>query len=265
MKSIEDIYDNEIEENDYIGDIKVLELADLATLFANDMKHIHLHAIGEHFDTIHGLSQDYYEALLEQADYFYEKAIAQCEGAGNPTGALSRVGEELWMPESSDAYTLEEFNAFLLEKGALYLDFLEGFDKESYPDAIGNVVDEFADFWDSEISYKAEARNITGAEIIPEGDETGEVTGEVTGEEDALFGDVSDEYLDPARWGFTQHPDDASPLAPVRTEEPYSYANGVGYEEDTGVAPFGATANGDDDDDLGEGQEGEVPEDDEFV
>jgi len=88
MKSIEDTYDTPIGENDFIGEVKALDIADLATLFANDMKQVHLHAIGEHFDTIHKLAGEYYDELLEQADYFYEQSypvlVMSC-------GPLSRV------------------------------------------------------------------------------------------------------------------------------------------------------------------------------
>jgi len=102
------------------------------------------------------------------------------------------------------------------------------------------------DFWVSEISYKAEARAITGEEIIPDG-----ISDDVES-----FGDISDDYADPARWGYLEEKDllpagdglDTSADAglPMLAEETYEYATGQEYggENDEGTAPFGGTADG---------------------
>lgn len=217
MKSVSDSYE---EPGPDLPEVTLHDLASLATLFANDMKHVHLHSVGPNFDIIHELTQTYYDQLQEEADWFYEMSVAAGEGPKNPTMALSCVGEELWKPEASESYEIERFNYLLIEKGTLYYNFLSQFNPDEYDAPLGNFIDELRSFWYREIYYKANSRGIS--DDYPQEDAL----------PDDFLNEPSDAYTDPAQWGFTEEPsldgsDSFQQYLPEEAEAPPELPDGL--------------------------------------
>lgn len=62
-----------IEEQKQIGPFTLATC--YAVVFANNMKHIHLHIQGKKFDNIHSITEEYYEQASEDSDYLAELCI----------------------------------------------------------------------------------------------------------------------------------------------------------------------------------------------
>ena len=58
-----------------------------SVVFTNDMKHIHTHAVGNKFDRIHAIANEYYEKASEESDTFVELALELDEKVQNPSNA----------------------------------------------------------------------------------------------------------------------------------------------------------------------------------
>lgn len=153
----EDLEDDSIKEeqptSDSLGAIS--KAAMYANLFANDLKHMHLHATGQDFDKIHSISEELYNEALAEADELSEIAIAAGEKVANTSEAKSYVetgdsGE--WKVVTDEAITWPIFTDLLKKAGETYIDALSSIVDE---DA---VIDDYIHFWKKEIMYKNEAR-----------------------------------------------------------------------------------------------------------
>jgi len=132
------------------------QLKNIAWLFYCDLIHVHHYAAGEHFEDIHGLSDHYLAIAYENMDYFAEKAIAKKESVTNGATIQQHVSDDIWMPETSTSYTLDQFIIFLRNKGGDYIEALKNARAE--PD-VKSKIDEMLDFWTSEIEYKNEQKS----------------------------------------------------------------------------------------------------------
>jgi DNA-binding ferritin-like protein len=85
-----------------------MKAADLAhALFAasGDAKTVHLYASGIHFDILHKLAGDEYDALSEDADLFAELALELDNDVVNPNNASAAAR---WDSLAAHPYTYEE-------------------------------------------------------------------------------------------------------------------------------------------------------------
>ena len=142
--------------------ITLKSLAAHATLFANDLKYVHVHCVGEKFQEMHGILQGYYEKALEEADFFMEQGVIAGEGAVNPSLALSNVSFP-WEPEKREVYEYEDYIRFLWDKGKAYIEALYG-TGEAYGRVVSAKVDEYLEHWVTEIEYKLAAQGVTEAQ-----------------------------------------------------------------------------------------------------
>lgn len=133
-------------------------LAAYTALFKNDLKHMHVHVIGEKFQEMHSLLQSFYERAEQDEDFFLEQAVIANEGPANPTLALSNI-DSPWKPETKDGYSYEEFLKALWKKAWKYLEILYLLD--DYGRVVDNRVDEILTFWTQEIEYKLAAQMAT--------------------------------------------------------------------------------------------------------
>lgn len=58
-----------------------------SVVFTNTMKHIHFHAVGNKFDRLHSVANEYYEKSNEDSDLFGEWAMEYGEEIQNPSDA----------------------------------------------------------------------------------------------------------------------------------------------------------------------------------
>jgi DNA-binding ferritin-like protein len=129
-----------------------------ATLFQNDLKHMHVHAVGEKFAEMHETLQKYYEQAAKEADFFLEQAVIANEGPANPTLAMSNVSEP-WSPETKELYEYKDYLQTLWTKGKSYIEIMSSLG--DYGRVVSSKLDEFLEFWVSEIEYKLAAQNAT--------------------------------------------------------------------------------------------------------
>lgn len=57
------------------------------TVISNNFKHIHLNVIGQRFDRIHELCDEYYQYFSKKADFFFELALQNLDSIDNPMNA----------------------------------------------------------------------------------------------------------------------------------------------------------------------------------
>jgi len=85
--------------------MKVSDLAHAIFCAANDAKVVHLYAHGVHFDTLHKLAGDEYDALSEDADLFAELSLEMDNDIVNPNNAAIAIQ---WSPLRARPYTYED-------------------------------------------------------------------------------------------------------------------------------------------------------------
>ena len=142
--------------------ITLKSLAAHAVLFANDLKHVHVHCVGDKFHEMHQVLQDHYDQALREADFFMEQGVIAGEGASNPSLALSNLAFP-WEPETKDVYEYEDYVKFLWEKGKAYIEAL--YDTgDGYGRVVSAKVDEYLEYWVTEIEYKLAAQGVTATQ-----------------------------------------------------------------------------------------------------
>lgn len=122
-----------------------------ATLLANDLKTMHLHAVGDDFDKIHQISEVLYQEAESESDELSELAIANGEKIPNKTFVAQFVDTETeWPALNGDTFNWPQFVAGLQKAGEKYLSVL----KDVKDDAVTDMIT----FWEKEINYKNAAR-----------------------------------------------------------------------------------------------------------
>ena len=154
--------DNFIPEEEHFNLLSNLAVA--ARLFANDLKHMHVHCVGEKFQEMHETLKGYYEEAENEADFFSEYGIINNESISNPSVALSKVNAN-WEPESKEMFEYEDYLSSLWTKGNLYISMVEDI-SDKYTDVVYSVVDDFLKFWYTEIKYKLASQNIIALQQI---------------------------------------------------------------------------------------------------
>lgn len=121
---------------------------------ANDLKHIHTHASGPFFFTIHEVVGEYYDECSNQADYVTELALEFGEIMENPNLAADLVN---WQETNMAEYDLK---AAICSVKNIMTDIYNAMvevdnEKTITPDA-KNKIEEFMRYWSKENNYKLE-------------------------------------------------------------------------------------------------------------
>lgn len=132
--------------------------AHIAILFANDMKHVHIHSAGEDFDKIHNLAEDYYCRLSLDSDYLCELAVENKESIVNPILVLSAVGDE-WTPETEETYDYKSCLEVIKLKLAKYIQELIKLRQETPYEDVKSRLDDILRVWRKELEYKTAKRS----------------------------------------------------------------------------------------------------------
>ena len=85
----------EMEEGTPVPSVGLAGAAYASACLANDMKHIHLHAVGEQFDRVHELAGGYYDQAGEDTDLLAEMALECGEEVNNLGFAAENIDWEL--------------------------------------------------------------------------------------------------------------------------------------------------------------------------
>ena len=142
--------------SDYTQDSTVGSVAKatmFASLFANDLKHMHWHAVGTDFDKVHDISEVLYEEASHEADDLAEIAIAAGEKIPNISTATSFVDSHEWEVITAEAIDWDSFVEYLDKQGTKYVQILR-----SIRD-VDSIIDDFIHLWEKEIHYKNSARS----------------------------------------------------------------------------------------------------------
>lgn len=121
---------------------------------ANDLKHIHTHASGPFFFTIHEVVGEYYDECSNQADYVTELALEFGEIMENPNLAADLVN---WQETNMAEYDLKTAIYSVKDIMSDIYDAMAEVDNEKSitPDA-KNKIEEFMRYWAKENNYKLE-------------------------------------------------------------------------------------------------------------
>lgn len=121
---------------------------------ANDLKHIHTHASGPFFFTIHEVVGEYYDECSNQADYVTELALEFGEIMENPNLAADLVN---WQETNMAEYDLKTAIYSVKDIMSDIYDAMVEVDNEKTitPDA-KNKIEEFMRYWSKENNYKLE-------------------------------------------------------------------------------------------------------------
>ena len=121
---------------------------------ANDLKHIHTHASGPFFFTIHEVVGEYYDECSNQADYVTELALEFGEIMENPNLAADLVN---WQETNMAEYDLKTAIYSVKDiMSDIYDAMVEVDNEESITPDAKNKIEEFMRYWAKENNYKLE-------------------------------------------------------------------------------------------------------------
>lgn len=121
---------------------------------ANDLKHIHTHASGPFFFTIHEVVSEYYDECSNQADYVTELALEFGEIMENPNLAADLVN---WQETNMAEYDLKTAIYSVKDiMSDIYDAMVEVDNEESITPDAKNKIEEFMRYWSKENNYKLE-------------------------------------------------------------------------------------------------------------
>lgn len=129
-----------------------------SVLFANDMKHIHLHAAGRRFDMIHNLTSEYYEKAFSDSDDIAEVVLELGDEISNPSAAAEHIKYNL---SDKKEYFWEDAIKEIRDKIASYIMSLEIVrNNTGLPSDIASLLDEKLRYWKKENNYKNNRRRM---------------------------------------------------------------------------------------------------------
>jgi len=140
--------------NDY--ELTLAQLANIMSLFQNDLLYMHHHSAGDEFDTVHKITQDLYERAGEDVDKLAEMAIRVGEQIGNFSDAQSIVSS-IYDTITEGDVDIDRMESELNRKGGIILGALRRCRK--YSSDIMSDIDALISYWATEIEYKNEARS----------------------------------------------------------------------------------------------------------
>lgn len=127
-----------------------------SVVFANDMKHIHTHAIGNKFDRLHAIANEYYEKASSDSDLFVELALEMNEKVSNPSDAASIINYD---SACFDSYDWDDGIEQIKVRMEAYIASLEELRKSGVPTDVQSLLDDIIRYWKKENRYKNEARS----------------------------------------------------------------------------------------------------------
>ena len=131
--------------------------AQILFLFQQDIKHIHLHAVGDDFDYIHTSSEEYYDRLSDDIDTLCELAIINNESVPNLSNIRSVIPQDVWSAYTEECVDLDKYIKYMTEKGKIVLDYLKS---TTVLDEYRHSVNSIIEYWDKEILFKLEKTSI---------------------------------------------------------------------------------------------------------
>ncbi|MCQ2209210.1 MAG: hypothetical protein MJZ34_02850 [Paludibacteraceae bacterium] len=161
----ETIQDNDMQEvstvileNNSMPDVSfsMYQLANIMCLFQNDLLYMHHHAIGDHFDTVHNVTQELYEKAAEQVDTLAEMAIRLGEPINNFNNAQSVISSDIYAPINDGEFDADKMESELNKRGEIVISAMKRC--RQYESEIMSKMDELISAWAKEIEYKNVAR-----------------------------------------------------------------------------------------------------------
>ena len=120
------------------------------------MKHIHFHAVGNKFDRLHSIANEYYEKSNEDSDLFGEWAMEYGEEIQNPSDAAKLLDA---IVENDNQYNWENGIKAISDWTQQYIEEMTTVRKSKYAsDDIKSELDTIIRYWKKENDYKNEAR-----------------------------------------------------------------------------------------------------------
>lgn len=173
------------------NELTIAQLANIMTLFQNDLLYMHHHSVGDDFDAVHSITQELYEKAGDHVDRLAELAIRVGEQIGNMSDAQA-IASTIYDTITQGDVDIDRMEAELNRKGGIVLGALRRCRK--YSSDIMSVIDELIDDWATEVEYKNAARqkNFSAA---PETVTTpSEVATEVAEIASAVVDDLTNQY-----------------------------------------------------------------------
>jgi len=123
------------------------KLAYYAALFANDLKHIHIHAAGESMDDIRTESDTlFYKAMRDHED-FSKLAIMNNEKVGNVNSIRSYVPDTEWKSIDKDAVDFNDFVMYVAINGQQYLNAIKNIEDKD------RETEDRIKYWEEAVTY----------------------------------------------------------------------------------------------------------------
>lgn len=122
-----------------------------ANCLLNNMKHIHFHAVGNLFDRLHSIAQEYYDKASEDADLFAEISIESGEKINNPSDCFNITGNKI---DSEDEYSFVEGLSTIYQHLEYYISQLERERDNNRNSDIKSELDTIIRYWKKENYYK---------------------------------------------------------------------------------------------------------------
>ena len=120
------------------------------------MKHIHFHAVGNKFDRLHSIANEYYEKSNADSDLFGEWAMEYGEEIQNPSDAAKLLDA---IVENDNQYNWENGIKAISDWTQQYIEEMTTVRKSKYAsDDIKSELDTIIRYWKKENGYKNEAR-----------------------------------------------------------------------------------------------------------
>ena len=120
------------------------------------MKHIHFHAVGNKFDRLHSIANEYYEKSNEDSDLFGEWAMEYGEEIQNPSDAAKLLDV---IVENDNQYNWENGIKAISDWIQQYIEEMSTVRKSKYAyDDVKSELDTIIRYWKKENDYKNEAR-----------------------------------------------------------------------------------------------------------
>lgn len=126
-----------------------------ATALANDMKHVHFHAIGPKFDRIHSICEGYYNKAAEDADLLGELAMEYGQPVQNPSYAADEIG---YTPTNQREYGWEGSLDVIRAAIDYYIGKLNDVLATPLDSDVENLLQELLRYWKKENNYKNRER-----------------------------------------------------------------------------------------------------------
>jgi len=129
------------------------DLANVINFVYNDVRYVHLHAIGDKFDSLHGIAKEYYEQLQDDYDTIAEKALE----LGEEVLALNNLNNDDWtIPQGN--YPFHEGIEFMYHDIDYLIETLSSIRADPKYACCGNLLDQIIDYWSKENNFKNKAR-----------------------------------------------------------------------------------------------------------